>query len=121
MAQMHVLGNAADSPAATISSILSSYLLTDPPSPPSALCTILLAIANFKPFLTIDHNSQALHKWNTRISSLLQSKLTESRYWGVCLAKVTVMNGGEGVNDSLTWSKLLLNILNVRIQIGQST
>jgi hypothetical protein len=96
-----------------LSSILSQYLLTDPPSPPSALPTIIRLIAEQKPFTTIESNSQILHKWNTRMSSLIQSKSAESRYWGVCLVKTTIENGGEGVTHAVVWGKLLSNLLNV--------
>ena len=101
------------SSATILSSILSLYLLTDPPSPPSALPSVVSLIAEHKPLVHIESNSQALHKWNTRLSSLLQSKSAESRYWGICLAKATLKNGGEGITHAITWTKLLLAILNV--------
>lgn len=47
------------------------------------------------------------------MSSLIQSKTVESRYWGICLAKVTIENGGEGVGHLVVWVKLLLSLLNV--------
>lgn len=98
-----------DSSDVALSSILSSYLLSDPPSPQYALPSILSFIASNKPFST----SQASHKWNTRISSLIQSKSAESRFWGVCLAKATIVSGGEGTAHAVTWTKLLLTLLNV--------
>ena len=61
----------------------------------------------------MDSNSPVLHKWNTRVSSLIQSKSVESRYWGVCIAKATISNGGEGVGHTIVWVKLLLTLLNV--------
>jgi hypothetical protein len=94
---------------ATLSFILSSYLLSDPPSPSFALPWILRFLKSNKPLST----SQAWHKWNTRISSLIQSKSAESRFWGVCLAKATIDSGGEGTAHAATWSKLLLTILSV--------
>jgi len=94
---------------AALSSVLSSYILSDPPFPSSALPSILKFLASSRPLST----SQASHKWNTRISSLLQSKSAESRYWGICLAKATINTGGEGTTHAVTWSKLLLAILNV--------
>jgi len=97
-----------------LSTILSSYLLTDPPSPASSLPTILILINDRKPFLTIPSTSPVLHKWNTRLSSLIQSKSVESRYWGICLSKATIANGGEGVGHVVVWVKLLLSLLNVR-------
>ena len=103
----------APSSASILSSILSLYLLTDPPSPPSALATIIVLINERKPFQTIESNSQILHKWNIRVSSLLQSKSAESRYWGVCLAKASISNDAEGVSHALVWTKLLLGVLNV--------
>jgi len=48
------------------------------------------------------------------MSSLLQSKNMESRYWGVCLVKATVSNGGEGTNHAIVWAKLLASLLNVK-------
>jgi hypothetical protein len=96
-----------------LSSILSSYLLTDPPSLTSSLPTILTLINDRKPFLTIPSTSSVLHKWNTRVSSLIQSKTVESRYWGICLAKATIANGGEGLGHVTVWAKLLLNLLHV--------
>ena len=96
-----------------LSSILSTYLLTDPPSPASSLPTIVTLINERKPFLSIASTSPVLHKWNTRVSSLIQSKCVESRYWGVCLAKATTANGGEGVGHAIVWVKLLLSLLNV--------
>ena len=96
-----------------LSSILSSYLLTDPPSPTSSLPTILTLINDRKPFLTIPSTSSVLHKWNTRVSSLIQSKSVESRYWGICLAKATIANDGEGLGHVVVWAKLLLNLLHV--------
>lgn len=98
-----------DSSDVALSSILSCYLLSDPPSPQYALPSILSFIANNKAFST----SQASHKWNTRISSLIQSKSAESRFWGVCLAKATIVSGGEGTAHAVTWTKLLLALLNV--------
>ena len=109
----YVGGSNAQSSATVLSSILSLYLLADRPSPPSALPTIIHLIAERKPFTTIESNSQVLHKWNTRISSLIQSKSAESRYWGVCLAKATIENGGEGVAHAVVWAKLLSSVLNV--------
>lgn len=97
-----------------LSSFLSSYLLMDPLSPASSLPTILTSINDRKPFITIPSTSPVLHKWNTRVSSLLQSKNVESRYWGICLAKATIENGGEGIGHAVVWAKLLLNLLNVR-------
>jgi hypothetical protein len=47
------------------------------------------------------------------VSSLIQSKSAESRYWGVCLVKTTIENGGEGVTHAVVWGKLLSNLLNV--------
>ena len=94
-----------------LSSLLSCYLLSDPPSPPSALPTILRFIQNRKPL----SNSQASHKWITRISSLIQSKSAESRFWGVCLAKAAINSGGEGTVHAVTWAKLLSAILNVPV------
>lgn len=47
------------------------------------------------------------------MSSLIQSKSAESRFWGVCLVKVSIENGGEGVGHVVVWSKLLLTLLNV--------
>ena len=47
------------------------------------------------------------------MSSLLQSKSAESRYWGICLVKATVENGGEGTGHVVVWTKLLLTLLNV--------
>jgi hypothetical protein len=96
-----------------LTSLLSLYLLSDPPSPSCALPTIITLIAEKKPFQTIESNSTALHKWNTRVSSLLQSKSAESRFWGVCLVKASVESGGEGLGHVVVWSKLLLTLLNV--------
>ena len=47
------------------------------------------------------------------MSSLIQSKTVESRYWGICLARATVANGGEGLGHVTVWAKLLLNLLHV--------
>jgi rRNA processing/ribosome biogenesis len=105
--------NDTPSSATILSSIISLYLQTDPLSPPSALSTIIHLIAERKPFSTIAPNSQVLHKWNTRVSSLIQSKSAESRYRGVCLAKAIISNGGEGVGHVVVWSKLLITLLNV--------
>ena len=99
-----------ENPDIALSAILSSYLLSEPPSPSSALPSILNYVTNVKPIST----SQVSHKWNTRISSLIQSKSAQSRYWGVCLAKATIGSGGEGTAHVVTWTKLLLTILNVR-------
>ena len=120
MVPMDYVGRNTQSSATVISSILSLYLLTDPPSPPSALSTIIHLIAERKPFTTIESNSQVLHKWNTRVSSLIQSKSAESRYWGICLAKVTIENGGEGVSHAVIWAKLLSSVLNVSREIMQA-
>jgi hypothetical protein len=111
---MDYRGRPSQSSDTVLSSILSLYLLSDPPAPSSALPTILHLITDRKPFINIDSNSQILHKWNTRISSLIQSKSAESRYWGICLAKATISNGGEGVAHAVVWVKLLLTLLNVR-------
>lgn len=113
MVPMDYVGRDVQYSDIVLSSILSQYLLTDPPSPPSALPTIIRLIAERKPFTTIESNSQILHKWNTRVSSLIQSKSAESRYWGVCLVKTTIENGGEGVTHAVVWGKLLSNLLNV--------
>jgi len=102
------------SSATVLSSILSLYLLTDLPSPSSALSSVLRLLEERKPFLSIESNSQVLHKWNTRVSSLIQSRNVESRYWGVCLAKATIQGGGEGVGHAVVWGKLLMSLLNVR-------
>jgi rRNA processing/ribosome biogenesis len=110
---MNHAGGSPQSSTTVLPSILSLYLLKDPPSPPSALPMILRNIDERKPFLSISSNSQVLHKWNTRVSSLIQSKSAESRYWGVCLANATISNGGEGVGHAVVWVKLLLAILNV--------
>lgn len=112
-APMNHAGGPPQSSTTVLSSILSLYLLKDPPSPPSALPTVLRLIDERRPFLSITSNSQVLHKWNTRVSSLIQSKSAESRYWGICLAKATISNGGEGVSHAVVWVKLLLAILNV--------
>src|SRR5205085_6623960 len=85
------------SPSTLLSSLLSLYLLSEPPSPSSALPTIVTLIAEKNPFQAIEANSPALHKWNTRVSSLIQSKSAESRFWGVCLVKASIESGGEGV------------------------
>jgi len=106
------MDNTGQSSASVLSSILPLYLLTDP-SPPSALPTIIHLINEQKPFQTIESNSQVLHKWNTRVSSLIQSKSVESRFWGVCLAKATISNGGEGVGHAVVWTRLLMTLLNV--------
>jgi len=90
-----------------------SYLLTDPPRPLSALPQIVGSIIDQKPFTSIESNSPILQKWNTRMSSLLQSKNVEARYWGVCLVKATISNSGEGINHTVVWAKLLTSILNV--------
>ena len=113
MVPMDHVGRNTPSTATVLSSILSLYLLTDPPSPPSALPTIVHLIAERNPFTTIESTSQVLHKWNTRVSSLIQSKSAESRYWGVCLAKATIENGGEGVVHAVVWAKLLVTVLTV--------
>jgi hypothetical protein len=113
MVPMDYVGGNTQSSATVLSSILSLYLLADRPSPPSALPTIIRLIAERNPFTTIESNSQVLHKWNTRISSLIQSKSAESRYWGVCIAKATIENGGEGVVHAVVWAKLLSSVLNV--------
>ena len=110
---MEHVGHSTQSSADLISSIISLCLLDDPPSPSSALPIVLHLIADKKPFLDIESNSQILRQWNTRVSSLIQSKSVESRYWGVNLAKATVSNGGEGVNHAIVWTKLLLTLLNV--------
>ena len=104
------------SPSAStfLASVLSTHFLSDPPSPPCALPQLISLISEKQPFARIEANSPALHKWNTRVSSLLQSKNAESRYWGVCLVKVTVSCGGEGLGHTIVWSKLLLTLLNVR-------
>jgi hypothetical protein len=47
------------------------------------------------------------------VSSLIQSKTVESRYWGICLAKASVTGGGEGVGHTVVWAKLLTSLLNV--------
>ena len=51
------------------------------------------------------------------MSSLLQSKNIESRYWGVCIVKATVSNGGEGINHGVVWAKLLASLLNVKVSV----
>ena len=102
------------SPSTLLSSLLSLYLLSEPPSPSSALPTIVTLIAEKNPFKAIEANSPAFHKWNTRVSSLIQSKSAESRFWGVCLVKASIESGGEGVGHVIVWSKLLLTLLNVR-------
>src|SRR6202022_932922 len=86
----------SQSTSTVLSSMLSAYLLTDK-----------------TPFLSIESNAQVLHKWNTRVSSLIQSKSAESRYWGVCLVKASVQGGGEGVGHAVVWAKLLMSLLNV--------
>ena len=113
MVAMDYVGRDIQSSDIVLTSILSLYLLTDPPSPHSALPTIIHLIAERKPFTTIESNSQILHKWNTRVSSLIQSKSVESRFWGVCLAKATISNGGEGVGHAVVWTRLLMTLLNV--------
>jgi hypothetical protein len=37
----------------------------------------------------------------------------ETRYWGILLVKSSIICGGEGVSHAVTWTKLLLSILNV--------
>ena len=101
-----------------LSPILSSFLLSDPPSPASSLPAILTLLDDRKPFRTIASTSPVLHKWNTRVSSLIQSKSVESRYWGVCLVKGTIASGGEGIGHVVVWSKLLLGLLNVRRELS---
>jgi hypothetical protein len=113
MVSMDNFHAASQSSSGVLSSILSLYLLTDPPSPSSALPSIIHILAEKKPFLGIESNAQVLHKWNTRVSSLIQSKTAESRYWGVCLAKASVAGGGEGVGHAVVWAKLLMSLLNV--------
>lgn len=110
---MEHVGHSTQSSADLLSSIISLCLLDDPPSPSSTLSIVLQLIADKKPFLDIESNSQILRQWNTRVSSLIQSKSVESRYWGVNLAKATVSNGGEGVNHAIVWTKLLITLLNV--------
>src|ERR1700737_1513123 len=86
----------SQSTSTVLSSMLSAYLLTDK-----------------TPFLSIESNAQVLHKWNTRVSSLIQSKSAESRYWGVCLVKASGQGGGEGVGHAVGWPKLFVCLLNV--------
>jgi hypothetical protein len=90
------------------------YLLTDPPRPLSALDQTVSIIIDRKPFTSIESNSPVLQKWNTRMSSLLQSKNIEARYWGVCLVKATISNEGEGISHAVVWAKLLTSLLNVK-------
>jgi hypothetical protein len=110
---MNVDGDTSSSLATTLSNFLSSFLIHEPPSPQSAFSAIIAFINEHKPFVAIEPNSPILHKWNTRVSSLLQSKSAESRYWGICLAKATLLNRGNGVDHAVTWSRLLLALLNV--------
>jgi len=100
--------------SANIISYALSHLLTDPPLPPSLLPQTVRLVIDRTPFASIESTSSALQKWNTRMSSLLQSKNMESRYWGVCLVKATVSNGGEGINHAIVWAKLLASLLNVK-------
>ena len=106
--------------SADIISYALSHLLTDPPLPPSLLHQTVRLIIDRNLFVSIESNSSVLQKWNTRMSSLLQSKNIESRYWGVCLVKATISNGGEGINHAIVWAKLLASLLNVKSVIRVS-
>lgn len=106
-------GGSGDDLSANIISHSLSYLLTDPPRPLSALAQTVTIIINRKPFDSIESNSPVLQKWNTRMSSLLQSKNVETRYWGVCLVKATISNEGQGISHAVVWAKLLTSLLNV--------
>jgi rRNA processing/ribosome biogenesis len=106
-------GGGGDDLSANILSNSLSHLLTDPPRPLSALPQTVSIIIDRKPFASIASNSPILQKWNTRMSSLLQSKNIETRYWGVCLVKATISNEGEGINHAVVWAKLLTSLLNV--------
>jgi len=106
------VGDARESTSAFIPRVLT-LLLNDPPSPASTLPDTVRYIEENAPFANID--PRLLQKWTSRISSLIQSKSLPSRYWGISLAKATLKSGGEGVNHAVTWSKLLLGLLNVRL------
>ncbi|CAB4461775.1 uncharacterized protein OCT59_017489 [Rhizophagus irregularis] len=54
----------------------------------------------------------ALHKWCTRINSLLQSKVTNARWAGICFIKISLKQSGELFIQNLqSWATSLMVLL----------
>ncbi|RIA82132.1 rRNA processing/ribosome biogenesis-domain-containing protein [Glomus cerebriforme] len=54
----------------------------------------------------------ALHKWCTRINSLLQSKVTNARWAGICFIKITLKQSEESFIQNLqSWTTTLMVLL----------
>jgi hypothetical protein len=60
----------------------------------------------------------ALHTWCTRINSLLQSKVTNARWAGICFIKISLKQSGELFIQNLqSWATSLMVLLTVKYMI----
>src|SRR5688572_28817960 len=55
-----------------------------------------------------------LHKWGTRINSLLQSKVTKAKWAGICFIKISLEQSEELFLQNLqSWTTTLMTLLAV--------
>jgi len=58
--------------------------------------------------------STTLHKWNTRVTSMLQSRQGGVRFAGICLSKASVDQNLQCLySHGVVWTRLLLGFLGV--------
>ncbi|BFZ59328.1 E2 ubiquitin-protein ligase peroxin 4 [Saitoella coloradoensis] len=101
----------------TVKSILSSYLpASAEPTLPTNLPAILETLISQRPLAAEARDQEecaaTLHKWTTRLSSLVQAKSAGVRWAGVCLIKATLEQSWDCVlSHGATWSRLLIAIL----------
>ncbi|GAO50074.1 hypothetical protein SAICODRAFT_70258 [Saitoella complicata NRRL Y-17804] len=108
---------APDTGLLTVKSILSSYLPASvEPTLPTNLPGILETLISQRPLASEARDQEeyaaTLHKWTTRLTSLVQAKSAGVRWAGVCLIKATLEQSWDCVlSHGATWSRLLIAIL----------
>ena len=65
-----------------------------------------------------EEHQVALHKWCTRINSLLQSKVTNARWAGICFIKISLKQSEELFMQNLqNWTTSLMVLLTVKCMV----
>ncbi|CAG8655966.1 3226_t:CDS:10 [Acaulospora morrowiae] len=103
-------------PAKLLNSIIINYTFNDD-TVESFVPFILETITHHQLLKNLNKESNSaervpIHKWCTRINSLLQSKVGSARWAGVCFVKISIEQSEDLFAQNLkTWSSALLTLL----------
>ncbi len=97
-----------------LTTLITNYTLNDDNTIDTNVPFILETITQYQ-LLSNVGEQLVLHKWCTRINSLLQSKITKAKWAGICFIKISLEQSEELFIQNLqSWTTTLMVLLTVR-------